>query len=247
MPKLPVLRLTQHAVVDLLANLALLARLAALWLLPAAAMALIANAGLLLLGDLVATVGVTAVAVAWHRRLLLGETPPRWTARLQLRVARYLLMTVVTVLLAVAPVAIVIQLATGNLTASPSTVGATAVAVAAVAGFYVSMRVQLVFPAIAVDDPGARLAASWAGSDGNGWRLATGFLLLTVPVTGIGILATEAVRYVAEISGSLILRVLAAGMPLAAAFAQAALLAAFLSFARLFLQAASARPGAATP
>lgn len=247
MPKLPVLRLTRHAALDLMANFPTLARLAALWMMPAVVLALTADGGLLLLGDLLATVGVTAVAVAWHRRLLLGETPPRWTARLQLRVARYLLMTVVTVLLAVAPVAVVLQVATGDLTAPPSAIGALAVTAAAVAGFYASMRVQLVFPAIAVDDPGARLAASWAGSDGNGWRIASGFLLLTIPVTAFGILAAEAVRHLSEMSGSLILRTLAVAMPLAAAFAQAALLAAFLSFARLFLAAGPTQQGAATP
>lgn len=236
MPKLPVFRLVRHATLDVVAHAGPLVRLAALWLLLPALLAVPASAGLLLIGDLVASIGVTAVAVAWHRRLLLNEPEPRWAAPANARVARYLLLTVATVLVIVVPVAVTLQLTTGGLAAGPSLAGSILVLAAAVAGFYAAMRLQLVFPAVATDDAAGSLAAAWAASAGNGWRLGLGFTILTLPVTAAGLALAEGLDRLGGLTGSVIVGLAATLMPLVAAIVQAALLAAFLSLAMLFLR-----------
>ena len=236
MRKLPFLRLAGHAHLDVLGNLGVVAQAAGLWVLVAWVLATVGNAGIALIADLAASVGVTAVAVAWHRRLILAEKIQRPAAPLDARVARYLVYTILLALMVALPAVVALQLtlAMGSADAGPSVAGVLVVIIAVAAGLYASMRLQLVFPGAAVADPRTSLGASWAATTGNGWRLCLGFLLTTVPVTLAGMALAFGMGALAEATGSFVLTAFAALVPIVTAFLQASLLAAFLSFTYLF-------------
>ena len=236
MRKLPFLRLAWHAHFDVLGNIGVLAQAAGLWVLVAWVLAAVGNPGVTLIADLAASVGVTAVAVAWHRRLILVEKVQPPAAPIDARVGRYLLYTVLLTMVVALPAILALQLTqmTGAADAGPSLAGAFIVIGAVTAGAYVAMRFQLVFPGAAVADPRTSFGGSWAATAGNGWRLCLGFLLTTVPVTLIGMGLAFGMSALAEATGSFVLTAFAALVPIATAFIQAPLLAAFLSFAYLF-------------
>ena len=237
MRKLPFLRLARHAHLDVLGNAGELAQAAGLWVLAAWVLTAIGNAGLALVADFAASLGVSAVAVAWHRRLILAEQVRRPAAPLDARVGRYLLYTLMLTMVVVLPGIVALQLTfqTGAADAGPSLMGALIAIVAVVAGLYASMRLQLVFPGAAVADPRTSLGASWAATAGNGWRLCLGFLLTTIPVTLLGTAMALGMGMLAAATDSFVLTALSALLPIVTVFIQASLLAAFLSFTYLFL------------
>jgi hypothetical protein len=111
----------------------------------------------------------------------------------------------------------------------------------------VALRVQLVFPATAIEDRGMTLARSWGLTRGNGWRLFAGFLMATLPVALAAILVTLLLSYAADATGSIALGALADLAAVANAWLQAPLIAAFLSYVFIFLrQGAGERPAVPT-
>lgn len=235
MPKLPILRFVRHAHLDLLANLPGAARAAGLWGLTAWVLAALGG-NLVLLAELALVLGVGALAVAWHRRLILGESLPRLIAPIDARVGRYLLLSVLVGALIIVPVALASAVLAGAGTGNAAT--ALLMLAAGVGGLYVAMRLQLAFPAAAVGDPRGTLRASWAATAGSGWRLCGGFLAVSLPVTVLSYLVAVLLARAAAATGSLVLVWLAALAPIVATFAQAALLAAFLSFVYIFMMQA---------
>jgi phosphate/sulfate permease len=80
------------------------------------------------------------------------------------------------------------------------------------------------------------LGTSWRATRGNGWRLLAGVLAVSLPPTIAGALLAVGLGQLAEATGSLVLDWLSRLAPVAGAWLQAPLLAAFLSYAYLFLR-----------
>jgi hypothetical protein len=101
--------------------------------------------------------------VRWYRFLMLGETvgggliPPGWTASLIVMVKLILLM-----LAAIVPIAL--------LTMIIPVIGAPLSLVGAIAIGLASIRVSLIFPAAAIDQP-ITFRTAWDWLEGNYWRL----------------------------------------------------------------------------
>lgn len=250
--RLPVLRLVRHAYLGVIGNWRGLVQIGAPWLVLPWVLHAIGGTPLALLGDLTLTAGLAAIAVAWHRHLLLGEPLGGRFAPFRAEVARYLAYTVVIVLLlGVASVLLTVVVAVPGvllgLTAGPDAEGlggswiALGILVGA-ASLLVAMRFQLVLPAAAMGEPRVTLAASWHATRGNGWRLLAGFMLVTLPVSLAGVAAALGLLALAEATGSLVLGWLARLAPIAAAWVQAPLLAGFLSYAYLFFTQTGASP-----
>ena len=83
--------------------------------------------------------------------------------------------------------------------------------------------------------------ASWRATRGNAWRLLAGTLLVSLPPAVAGVAFSLALGALAEATGSLVLGWLGDLAPVAGASIQAPLLAAFLSYAYLFLRRAPRR------
>ena len=251
--RLPVLRLVRHAYLGVIGNWRGLVQIGAPWLVLPWVLHTIGGTPLALLGDLALTAGLAAIAVAWHRHLLLGEPLGGRFAPFRAEVARYLAYTVVIVLLlglasvlltvVVAVPGVLLGLASGPEGAEGLTGPWIALGImVGAASLLVAMRLQLVLPAAAVGERGVTIAGSWRATRGNGWRLLAGFVLVTLPVSLAGVAAALALLALAESTGSLVLGWLARLAPIAAAWVQAPLLAGFLSYAYLFFT----RTGAAT-
>lgn len=132
---------------------------------------------------LVAFAGVV-LAVAWHRRVLLGETtglalPTGFTWR-YIGVALLMGLLVVLPLIAVMGIVGVVFAASGTSGAGAVAVTAGLGAVLGVIAMVVGLRCSLVLPARAIGDSALRLRDSWALTKGNTWRLIGGTLLSAI-------------------------------------------------------------------
>lgn len=249
MSKIPTLRLVRHAYFDLVGAWRSLVQAGGLWLILPWVLHTAGGPLLVLLGDVALLVGIAAVAVAWHRRLLLGEPPPARYAPINAHVGRYLGFWVLLVALSTAPSFVLAAALLGGAAAEGQEPGAgpvLAIAALALACLLAAMRLQLVFPAAATGDRAVTLRTSWEATRGNGWRLLAGVLMVSVPPAVAGALLAVALSGLAEATGSLVLGWLARLAPIAGAWLQAPLLSAFLSFAYLHLRAGG-DPGAAVP
>jgi hypothetical protein len=237
--KVPVLRLVRHAYLELIGRRRGLVEAGGLWLVLPWVLHTLGGVLGSLLGDLALTAGFAALAVAWHRAILLNEPLPRPFAPLTANVARYLGLSVIVVVLAVAPIMMVGLLLAGfvggETPQEPGLLPALLLAAGAVLSLIVAMRMQIVFPAAAVGERQIGLAAAWAATRGNAWRLLAGLLLVCVPAVLLGAGLAIALSSLAESTGSLVLGWLARLAPIAGAWIQAPLLASFLSYAYLFL------------
>jgi hypothetical protein len=251
MTKLPAGRLARHAYLDAIGNWRGLVRVGGPWLLLAWALLLLARGGSALFtaaADLAATVGAAAVAVAWHRHILLGEPLTQRMAPLDARVARYFALTVLLALLVGAAPLLALLLLGGGAAlgepggdAVPGGGGGAGLALLLVpatvlACLYVALRLQLIFPATAIEDRGMTLASSWGLTRGNGWRLFAGFLMATLPAALAAVLATLFLSWAAAATGSVVLGALADLAAVANPWLQAPLIAAFLSYVFIFLR-----------
>jgi hypothetical protein len=241
MTKLPAGRLARHAYLDVLGNLQGLLRVGGLWLVLSWALMMLGRRIPLLGGaaDLVVALGAAAVAVAWHRRLLVNEPLAGRMAPVDRRVIRYFALSVMLAfLVGVLPLLVLFVTAGGSGAADGSGPGlglllAPALMIVCV---YVVMRLQLLFPATAIDDRGLNAARSWAITRGNGWRLVLGFFLATLPVAA-GLLGVAfLLAWSADATGSITLIALADLAAVANAWIQAPLIASFLSFSYLFFR-----------
>lgn len=253
MSKLPATRLARHAYLDTLANARGLVRVGGPWLLLAWALLLLARNGPSLFeaaANLAITLGVAAIAVAWHRHILLGEPLTKRMAPVDIRVARYFLLTVLIAMgLTVLPFMALLALGGGAFLRGegpPAGGSAALVLVPAlvIACLYAALRVQLVFPATAVGDAEMTFGRSWNLTAGNGWRLFAGFLLVTLPVAAAAIGLALLLAAAAEATSSIVLLALADLAGLANPWVQTPLIASFLSYAYLWFRQ---RPGTAPP
>jgi hypothetical protein len=174
----------------------------------------------------------TSFAVAWHRALLLG---PEATAADRLRIGprewRFVGYSLAIPLLVGVPVGIVASLGSfiAGAALAPAVVGPAIDAAAVLAGTVIAMRLALVLPAVAIDEPGASLVQAWQRSRGNAWRLAAGWLLclaVFAPAVFLYVLLATSVA-----AGSLALELLLGLGLLALEFLEFAVAVAFLSLA----------------
>jgi hypothetical protein len=243
MTKLPFGRLARHAYLELIGNWRGLVQVGGLWLLLGWALLLLARGGSLLFtaaADLAVTVGAAAIAVTWHRYLLLGEPLTRKLAPLDARVARYLFLTVILAfLVGTTPLLVLLMVggpallggAEGGTEPGGAGLGLLLVPLVVIACLWVALRVQLIFPATAIADQAMTPARSWALTRGNGGRLFLGFLLVTVPVTTTMVALTLFLGWVADATGSIVLDALSDLAAVANPWLQAPLIASFLSYA----------------
>jgi hypothetical protein len=233
MDRLPAGRLARHAYLDTLANAPGLAHAGGPWLLLAWAMLLLGRNGSGMfeaLANMVLTLGVAAIAVLWHRHILLGEGLTVRMAPLNARVARYFALTLL-IALAMASLPLIALTALGGGAAALVVVPALVLAC-----LYVALRVQLVFPATAIGDLAMTPGRSWALTRGNGWRLLGGFVLVTLPVACAAIGLTLLFGWASGATGSLVLVALADLAAVVNAWLQAPLIASFLSYAYIWFK-----------
>jgi hypothetical protein len=123
---------------------------------------------------------LASIAVAWHRRLLAGETwQGRYYLRLDRTVASYFGLAFLISLIAIGPIyALPESLIIGNAWL-PALLLAICLAIAF--GLYISMRIWLVLPARALGRRDFALSQAWSGSSHNFWRMFIGCLLCNVP------------------------------------------------------------------
>lgn len=242
MSKLPAIRLARHAYLDTLANARGLLRIGGPWLLLSWALLMLARNGGLFeaAANLAVTLGAAAVAVVWHRHILLGEPLNQRMAPVNGRVARYFVLTLLIALAMSSLPLVALLIASGGPAGlqQPENVGGGLLLVPAVvmACLYVALRVQLVFPATAVGDATLGFARSWALTRGNGWRLIGGFLLVTLPVAAALLGIALFLGWGSAATGSVALTALADLAAVANAWLQAPLIASYLSYAYLWFQ-----------
>lgn len=247
MQKLPVLRLVRQSYLDVLENREGLVRVGGLWLLLPWLLGLAAAYGapfLGIVGGIALAVGLAAIAVAWHRHILLGEPLQGPFARIDGRVGRYLLWTALMGLMMSLPLLLIGPLLgpaiapEGNGAAAPEAPSAAVLLLppAALALVWVAARLQLVFPGTAIDKRELGLAGSWGLTRGHGVRLVVAFMLVTVPVGVASLLLVLLFASIAQATGSIIMGALADLVGTASPWVQAPLVASLLSYVYLFLK-----------
>jgi hypothetical protein len=128
-----------------------------------------------------------AMAVTWHRFVILGERPRGWLPLHPLRTVRYLGRWLI-VTFAVAAIMLVIVLANFMVPGMPGSPVLSLVPLAIVLGHIFAMvRVGLAFPAAAVDELQWTLVRSWRETRGNTLRLLSGMLLVWLPWTALSV------------------------------------------------------------
>ncbi len=128
--------------------------------------------------QLFAFVAGCIVAVAWHRRILLGEQA--MTALPSSFTLRYIGITLLMVLAIFVPIMLFGLLTVAAAAAFGPWIGALMLFVPLVAALVAALRLSLVLPARAIGDTGLRLRDSWALTTGNTWRLIGGTILSAV-------------------------------------------------------------------
>ncbi|HMR29762.1 MAG TPA: hypothetical protein PKA13_02515 [Geminicoccaceae bacterium] len=242
-PPLPARELVARTYQDVIANRDGLVRIGLPWLVGPFVLNVLGTAieGVVvsLIADLASFVGLSAIAVAWHRHVILGEPLSGPIASVNGRVLRYLLLGVLVSLLAVIPGILIVSAAStvGLVDGEGSLLSVLALAAAFFAAVMVFARLQLVFPGVAIGDP-AGLRGSWQMTRGNGGRLLAGLLLTILPVIGAVLLAQligAAFNGLGAAKAGAFLALAAASL---GSWLQAPLVAAFLSFSYLWFRAA---------
>lgn len=248
-PPLPVNELVRRSWRDLWANRDGLLRIGLPWLLLPLVLEVVASAvgdaGLLvsIAASIVALTGFSAMAMAFHRRIILGEPLVGPMAPLSLRVLRYLLTGVLVSILAAVPGAVLIGiLGVLGLTGDGSVLGYLATAVGLVVAFLVFARLQLAFPGIAIGDREVGLLGSWALTRGNGMRLLSGMLLTILPVLAAFVVAQLVVGTLVAMGADRLGNFLMLIVGLVGGWVQAPLVATFLSYAYLFFREVGTAP-----
>lgn len=254
MTPLPIIATVQNAYTDVWNGRAMLVRAAALWL----ALVLLldgasnflgfdaqpvtpenpAGAGYMLGGlitlvsGLVTVVGMAAIMVVWHRRILIGETMVGALAPVRRQTIRYLFMEIGITLLgvAVASLALMISMALGPL----APIG---VMIGILASVLLTIRLVLVLPAAAVDDKGMTFRNSWQLTKEHWLRLVAGSLLAAIPIIIAAMVLQSLLQFLGG-AGSLI----GEFVSLVGGAVQATVGAAYLSFSYIHI---TAKPAAA--
>jgi hypothetical protein len=243
MKKLPAWRLARYAYLDVLANLQGLLQVGVLWLVLGWALMMLGRTSALFAAaaDIAVAVGAAAIAVTWHCHILHNEPLIARFAPVDARVVRYFVFTVLLAfVVGVIPLMLLMVIAggaaDGETAGEGAGLGLLLVPLLMIACIYVAMRLQLIFPATAIGDQALTLGRSWAVTAGNGWRLALGFFLATLPVALTVLALALFLAWAADATGSIVLSALADLATVANAWLQAPLIASFLSYVYLFFR-----------
>jgi hypothetical protein len=231
-PKLSVWRTVLDAYRLTLANLGALGTLAWSWLL----VLLVVSAGLywtfwpsemaaretgsggssalFLATYMTSSIAGAAVAVGWHRFLLLGEDPlSRPSLALDGRVVRYFATLLALVVIFFLPVLLIDILTPWIEETRDGELDASAVAtivysVAAIILIPFVNRMMLILPAIAVEAAPPSLGSAWRYTRRNTWRLLFGTVLTLLPIIAIAVplVMVDAVAGAAESRSAFTLR-----------------------------------------
>lgn len=182
---------------------------------------------------LVGIVANVAVAVSWHRLILLAERP---AGPLPLRPKPFFAYFVRSLIL-VGIVAFIAVLIAGAYWLSTAVgIGAAVPSISYLTAMLIVGRILLVFPAAAIGETRMTLRASWAFTAHNTWRMFAGLTLSGVPLTFVSVLVQASAvgeRY----------PMLTSLLGIALAFMNVALVAGFASYAyRHFTQDGDASP-----
>lgn len=143
------------------------------------------------------TAASCAVAVTWHRVVLIGMRPRRRiTIVFGLREAKYFLLSMSIVLAAFAvSLALILTLAR---IVGPGLYTRTTVALITLGLLLVITRISLRITAVTIDDRAMGFARSWALTRGNTWRLTLGFIACTAPFFAVKYLVDQAATRLVE-------------------------------------------------
>jgi hypothetical protein len=119
-------------------------------------------------------VPVSALAVSWHRHLLLNETAPKGF-RFDGIVKRYAVVALIIGLFFYVP-SLLIQAFT-SFRGSLGQVFQLALKVLSLVALYASCRISIALPAVAVEGTLSTLSEAWSATRRNGWRLFFGSFL----------------------------------------------------------------------
>ena len=137
---------------------------------------------LLILGNiagLLPLIASVSIAVAWHRRIILGEQPGLSGSNIvTAELWRYIGVGILIVLITTLPLAFVVVLAAAY--ASPS-IGAVLGLLLGLAAIAVVLRLSLIAPARAIGNFGLTFREVWHRTRGNTWRLFWGSVACTLP------------------------------------------------------------------
>jgi hypothetical protein len=131
-----------------------------------------------------------SIAVAWHRRLLLGELPgPSGSNVVTRSLWRYVGVGIVICLIVGLPtLAILVAMfrwwvppATGGIAGQPSPATVPVILLLYLAATAVMLRLSLLLPARAVADLNLTLKETWNRSRGNTWRIFWGLAACMLP------------------------------------------------------------------
>lgn len=129
---------------------------------------------------------LTPVAIAMHRFVLLGEVAPRYALNpSEPRFMRFFTFTVVYQLLMGVPSSLM------SIAGKTQTVAGGVLAflffVLLIVAIIVSLRLLILFPAIAVDAPGATWRNAMADTKGHTWRVFFIVLLTSIPMLALAV------------------------------------------------------------
>jgi hypothetical protein len=187
-----------------------------------------------LAGNIVWAFSLNAIAVFWHRHVLLEEAPPEVAAPLNRRVMHYVAVSLFLGLLVAVPFLLLVFVAT-TLMAGPTgqfDIGIEPAIYRLLFSLSIALviaRIHLVLPAIAIGDRTMTLGRAWKLTAGYTAPLLAGIFASALPLTLLGALIQE---LLAAIGGAGTLTGLA--IATVTDFIQAAIVAAFMSISYRF-------------
>ena len=185
---------------------------------------------------IVAIIGIAAIMVVWHRRILSNEPMAGPLAPVRRESIRYILMEIVVALIAatVTGTGVLISTLLGPL----APIGFM---VSVIAGILISVRLTLILPAAAIGDTTMTLKKSWEQTKIHWFRLFAGSILAAIPIVVAAAVAQNLLELLGG-AGSLIGEFIG----LVGGVIQATVSAAYLSFCFIHITGAPSPSNAVT-
>lgn len=135
--------------------------------------------------NLVLILASVSIAVAWHRRVILGERPPWWGFNIATKSFwRYIGIGLAIWLLAMLPIlfafillAVILSISGKSVPVGIAAIVALVILAAYVTTIAIMLRLSLLLPARATGDLDLTFKRSWNRTRGNGWRIFWGVLI----------------------------------------------------------------------
>ena len=146
---------------------------------------------------------IASVAVAWHRLLLREEHPtPGVYLRLDRLVVGYAILAVWIELIGSAPSYLIylahrVTEASSQVTTGSDVAFWTAIVIAAIVGGFVTARLSLALPGIALGRNDVTLAMAWRVSKRNTWRMIWAYFFCLLPVIFVFVILAIGIQWIA--------------------------------------------------